>query len=131
MLTGWCLVDNTGDEDWDRVSLTLVRFADACRPFSWLHLVLQVGGRPNSFKHDLYSPRYRKRPKLQGNRTIAAQLGSTVIHWLCLHVLVQEQAPPKPPVLEDVLPHHSESLLRTGIHCFNHSFPLNRFAFCV
>jgi hypothetical protein len=71
-LQGWALVDNTGDEDWDRVSLTL------------------IGGRPNSFKHDLYGPRQRKRPVLQ----------------------VQEQAPPKPPVLVDVLRFHSESMLK-------------------
>lgn len=71
-IQGWCLVDNTQDEDWENVRLTL------------------VGSRPNSFVHDLYSPRFRKRPMIQ----------------------VKEEAPPKPPVLEEVLPHHKESLLR-------------------
>jgi hypothetical protein len=43
-IQGWALVDNTQDEDWDEVSLTL------------------VAGLPVSFVHDLYSPRYKRRP---------------------------------------------------------------------
>jgi hypothetical protein len=43
-IQGWALVDNTQDEDWDDVSLTL------------------VAGLPVSFVHDLYSPRHRRRP---------------------------------------------------------------------
>jgi hypothetical protein len=43
-IQGWALVDNTQDEDWDEVSLTL------------------VAGLPISFVHDLYSPRYKRRP---------------------------------------------------------------------
>ncbi|MHC5037498.1 MAG: hypothetical protein ACYTHM_09310 [Planctomycetota bacterium] len=43
-IQGWALVDNTGDEDWDRVSLSL------------------VSGLPVSFVHDLYSPRFIRRP---------------------------------------------------------------------
>jgi hypothetical protein len=71
-IQGWCLIDNTQDEDWNGVTVTL------------------VGGRPNAFTHDLYNPRFRQRPVLQ----------------------VKEEAPPKPPVLEEVLPYHSESLLK-------------------
>jgi hypothetical protein len=44
MVQGWALVDNTQDEDWENVSLTL------------------VAGLPISFVHDLYSPRYKRRP---------------------------------------------------------------------
>ena len=40
-------MDNTQDEDWKNVSLTL------------------VAGLPISFIHDLYSPRYKKRPVVQ------------------------------------------------------------------
>jgi hypothetical protein len=43
-IQGWALVDNTQDEDWNDVSLTL------------------VAGLPVSFVHDLYSPRHQRRP---------------------------------------------------------------------
>ncbi|MCA9663904.1 MAG: hypothetical protein KC486_36600, partial [Myxococcales bacterium] len=63
-IQGWALVDNTQDEDWDNVSLTL------------------VAGLPISFVHDLYSPRYKKRPV----------------------VVVEEEAAYAPPVLESGVP---------------------------
>lgn len=44
MIQGWALVDNTQDEDWEDVKLSL------------------VAGLPISFVHDLYSPRYKRRP---------------------------------------------------------------------
>lgn len=59
-IQGWAVVDNTGDEDWTEVSLTL------------------VAGLPISFVHDLYSPRYKRRPV----------------------VVVEEEAAYAPPVLE-------------------------------
>lgn len=46
-IQGWALVDNTQDEDWENVCLTL------------------VAGLPISFVHDLYSPRYKKRPVVE------------------------------------------------------------------
>lgn len=46
-IQGWALVDNTQDEDWDDVALTL------------------VAGLPISFVHDLYSPRHRRRPTVE------------------------------------------------------------------
>lgn len=61
---GWALVDNTQDEDWTEVSLTL------------------VAGLPISFVHDLYSPRYKRRPI----------------------VVVEEEAAYAPPVLETGMP---------------------------
>ncbi|MCP4697870.1 MAG: hypothetical protein GY862_13610 [Gammaproteobacteria bacterium] len=44
LIQGWALVDNTQDEDWENVSLSL------------------VAGLPISFVHDLYSPRHKQRP---------------------------------------------------------------------
>ncbi|RKH22836.1 hypothetical protein D7Y13_34750 [Corallococcus praedator] len=44
LLQGWALVDNTGDEDWVDVELSL------------------IAGLPVSFVHDLYNPRYQRRP---------------------------------------------------------------------
>ncbi|NOK36185.1 hypothetical protein HMI49_23570 [Corallococcus exercitus] len=44
LLQGWALVDNTGDEDWVDVELSL------------------IAGLPVSFVHDLYNPRYLRRP---------------------------------------------------------------------
>jgi hypothetical protein len=47
LLQGWALVDNTQDEDWENVSLSL------------------VAGLPISFVHDLYAPRYKRRPVVE------------------------------------------------------------------
>jgi hypothetical protein len=44
MIQGWAVVDNTQDEDWENVQLAL------------------VSGLPVSFVHDLYTPRYIRRP---------------------------------------------------------------------
>ncbi|MCI0457864.1 MAG: hypothetical protein L0Z62_12930 [Gemmataceae bacterium] len=43
-IQGWAVVDNTQDEDWENVRLSL------------------VAGLPVSFVHDLYTPRYIRRP---------------------------------------------------------------------
>lgn len=44
LLQGWAVVDNTSDEDWTDVQLSL------------------VAGLPISFRQDLYTPRYAERP---------------------------------------------------------------------
>jgi hypothetical protein len=44
MIQGWAVVDNTQDEDWENVRLSL------------------IAGLPVSFVHDLYTPRYIRRP---------------------------------------------------------------------
>jgi hypothetical protein len=44
LIQGWAVVDNTQDEDWEQVQLSL------------------VAGLPVSFVHDLYTPRYIRRP---------------------------------------------------------------------
>jgi hypothetical protein len=46
-IQGWAIVENTGDEDWQNVQLSL------------------VSGRPISFKMDLYQPLYAQRPVVQ------------------------------------------------------------------
>lgn len=52
-LQGWALIDNTHDEDWVDVRLSL------------------VAGLPVSFTHDLYSPRYQLRPEIAVDRGVA------------------------------------------------------------
>ncbi len=47
ILQGWAIVDNTQDEDWENVRLSL------------------VAGLPISFVHDLYAPRYKRRPVVE------------------------------------------------------------------
>jgi hypothetical protein len=51
LIQGWAVVDNTSDEDWQDVDLTL------------------VAGLPVSFVHDLYTPRYIKRPVVEVKET--------------------------------------------------------------
>ncbi|MCE9564797.1 MAG: hypothetical protein K8U57_22415 [Planctomycetes bacterium] len=51
LIQGWAVVDNTSDEDWTDVSLTL------------------VAGLPVSFVHDLYTPRYIRRPVVEVKET--------------------------------------------------------------
>jgi hypothetical protein len=53
-LQGWALVDNTQDEDWVDVRLSL------------------VAGLPISFVHDLYSPRFIQRQEVRVEREAAA-----------------------------------------------------------
>ncbi|WP_455205512.1 hypothetical protein [Kaarinaea lacus] len=47
LIQGWAIVDNTMDEDWNEISLTL------------------VAGLPISFVHDLYTSRYKRRPEIK------------------------------------------------------------------
>lgn len=54
LLQGWAMVDNTGDEDWVDVELAL------------------IAGLPVSFVHDLYNPRYMKRPVVEVKTEAAA-----------------------------------------------------------
>jgi hypothetical protein len=52
-IQGWAVVDNTQDEDWQDVRLTL------------------VAGLPVSFVHDLYTPRHVRRPVVKVQETAA------------------------------------------------------------
>lgn len=51
LIQGWAVVDNTQDEDWENVRLSL------------------VAGLPVSFVHDLYTPRYVRRPEVKVQET--------------------------------------------------------------
>jgi hypothetical protein len=51
LIQGWAVVDNTQDEDWEDVSLSL------------------VSGLPVSFIHDLYTPRSIRRPVVEVKET--------------------------------------------------------------
>jgi hypothetical protein len=51
MIQGWAVVDNTQDEDWENVQLSL------------------IAGLPVSFTHDLYTPRYIRRPEVKVQET--------------------------------------------------------------
>lgn len=50
-IQGWAVVDNMQDEDWEEVELSL------------------VAGLPVSFVHDLYTPRYIRRPEVKVQET--------------------------------------------------------------
>lgn len=50
-IQGWAVVDNTQDEDWEDVQLSL------------------IAGLPVSFTHDLYTPRYIRRPEVKVQET--------------------------------------------------------------
>lgn len=52
-IQGWALIDNTSDEDWKDVRVSL------------------VAGLPISFRHDLYSPRFAHRPEIAVPRGLA------------------------------------------------------------
>ena len=52
-MQGWALVENTTDEDWSGVSLTL------------------VSGRPISFIQDLYQPQYLARPVIGADLSVS------------------------------------------------------------
>lgn len=58
LLQGWAIVDNTSDEDWTDVDLSL------------------IAGLPVAFRHDLYTPRNAFRPLLEINETATANLGA-------------------------------------------------------
>jgi hypothetical protein len=51
LIQGWAVVDNTQDEDWENIQLSL------------------VAGLPVSFVHDLYTPRYIRRPVVEVKET--------------------------------------------------------------
>ncbi len=52
LLQAWAIVDNTLDENWDGINLTL------------------VSGMPVSFIYDTYSPKWIKRPKIERKKEI-------------------------------------------------------------
>lgn len=57
LLQGWAMINNTSQEDWERVQLTLAT------------------GAPMSFAHDLHTPTYVKRPDATGHLVAPTVLG--------------------------------------------------------
>jgi hypothetical protein len=78
MLEGWAIVDNTTDEDWKDVDLSL------------------VSGRPISFTSKLYEPRYVTRPaaELPEDRAVAPRVFEGAM----------ASAPPPPPAMAKAAP---------------------------
>ncbi|MFO7795836.1 MAG: hypothetical protein ACQERB_12735 [Promethearchaeati archaeon] len=54
LLSGWCMVENTTNQDWEDIELTL------------------VAGMPVSFIYDFYRPIFIKRPKIEPPKVISA-----------------------------------------------------------
>jgi hypothetical protein len=76
MIQGWAVVDNTQDEDWEGVQLSL------------------VAGLPVSFVHDLYTPRYIRRPVVAVQETTGV-LPPEVEEGMVMAEMLEEQwAPP-------------------------------------
>lgn len=66
LIQGWAVVDNMQDEDWNEVNLSL------------------IAGLPVSFVHDLYTPRYIKRPVVQVRETTGVLPPEVEGEWLSL-----------------------------------------------
>ncbi|HCF58383.1 MAG TPA: hypothetical protein DFS52_10370, partial [Myxococcales bacterium] len=92
LLQGWALVDNTTEDDWKGVSLSL------------------VAGLPISFVHDLYTPRYRKRPIVEVQEE--AGVAPPVVE---AGVMLEEEAAPDYEVeLESALPSRMRMLAKAA-----------------
>lgn len=74
MIQGWAVVDNTQDEDWENVTLSL------------------VAGLPVSFVHDLYTPRYIRRPVVEVKETTGV-LPPGVEEGMEVNAFMMEDAP--------------------------------------
>jgi hypothetical protein len=81
LIQGWAVVDNTQDEDWESVQLSL------------------VAGLPVSFQHDLYTPRYIRRPVVAVQETTGV-LPPTVEEGMML--AAAPQAPAAAPLMKEI-----------------------------
>jgi hypothetical protein len=75
LIQGWAVVDNMQDEDWEEVQLSL------------------VAGLPVSFVHDLYTPRYIRRPVVQVQETTGV-LPPVVEEGVAVDAMMMELAEP-------------------------------------
>jgi hypothetical protein len=78
LIQGWAVVDNVSDEDWEGVELAL------------------VAGLPVSFVHDLYTPRYIKRPVVAVRETTGV-LPPEVEERVLLEAMYSEVMPAAAP----------------------------------
>src|SRR5207302_6145567 len=77
MIQGWAVVDNTQDEDWENVQLSL------------------ISGLPVAFVHDLYTPRYIRRPEVRVQETTGV-LPPEVEEGISLEMAEKLAYPPAP-----------------------------------
>lgn len=83
MIQGWAVVDNTQDEDWENVQLAL------------------IAGLPVSFVHDLYTPRYIRRPVVAVKETTgvlppSVEEGVEMVESMLMDMPVAAAAAPPP-----------------------------------
>jgi hypothetical protein len=106
LVQGWAVVDNTQDEDWENVELSL------------------IAGLPVSFVHDLYTPRYIRRPEVKVQETTGVlppevEEGMAAVHFLGdaaeLAAAGAPAAAASPPYASDVFKAVSEKQLRAGL----------------
>ncbi len=84
LLSGWCLVENTTDQDWDHIHLSL------------------VAGMPVTFKMPLFRPIYIQRPHVEPARTTSAQVMDIAdevgaVAYDAAEMMKTEAAPAPPP----------------------------------
>jgi hypothetical protein len=90
LVQGWAVVDNTSDEDWEDVNLTL------------------VAGLPVSFTHDLYTPRFIKRPVVEVRETTGVlpptvEAGFDSMMFAEAHEeMATQSAAPKPAMMREM-----------------------------
>lgn len=85
-------MDNTQNEDWREVELSL------------------VSGASNSFIYDLYNPRFAARTEVSFFCKLSAQLKGTIL--LSVKIEVEQEETLAPPVLEDAVAQHDVSALK-------------------
>lgn len=104
MIQGWAVVDNTLDEDWEEVDLSL------------------VSGLPVAFTHDLYTPRYLKRPEVKVAETtgvlppvVEDGMETAALAELPTELLYQAAGSPPPPARARAVRAAYKSLADTSV----------------
>jgi len=86
LISGWCLVENTTDQDWDHIQLSL------------------VAGMPVTFKMPLFRPIYIQRPHVEPAKTTGAQVMDiadevgAVKYEEAEMMKIEARPPPSPPM---------------------------------
>jgi hypothetical protein len=99
VIEGWALVDNTQNEDWRGVELSL------------------VSGASNSFIYDLYNPRYAARTEARPSPPHLHARPAVTCVWRSLtpdhhaQIEVEQEETLAPPTLEDAVAQHDVSAL--------------------
>jgi hypothetical protein len=96
LVEGWALVDNTQNEDWRDVALSL------------------VSGASNSFIYDLYNPRFAARTEVRQPISFTRAPGprySPHFNVTSIQIEVEQEETLAPPVLEDAVAQRNVSEL--------------------